>query len=274
MFLKRNKDKKEEEKDDEVVKKPRKAEKKEEDELAASVSHPLPAVFLSYSKAATGKLYFSETLRELTDILKSPAFIVIMIAGLLNFLSGLFSNDGAYGLTSHPVTWSLIDFIQGSFYTFLIAIITIYSGQLVWKERDNNMDEIYDATPHPTWVTYLSKFSAVAILILITQLMLIGFCVSSQLAKGFTDIRPWVYIKYLIVIDMSGLLLLVVLSMLLHTLINNKYIAFFARVGFQCFWCCGKIIQAAFCSCFFPFVRIAVAFKAYFFRFFDVFSQN
>ncbi|HEX5003480.1 MAG TPA: M1 family aminopeptidase [Bacteroidia bacterium] len=193
---------------------------------------PLPLIVPEFGKKSLRKLFAGETIRELKDILKSPAFIVIMLAGLLNFVPGLFLRKGAYGLTSHPVTWWMINSIQGSFYSFLVAIITIYSGQLVWKERDNRMDEIYDATPHPTWVTFLSKFSAVGLLIFFVQLMLILFCVTAQLSKGFTDIRLGVYFTHLILIDFSGLLLLVLLSMWLHTVINNKYIAFFAFVAF------------------------------------------
>jgi len=210
-----------------------KSKRRSVDLLADSPTlRPLPIVIPDFGKNTLRKLFIGETFRELKDIIKSPAFIVIMLAGLLNFVPGLFIRKGAYGLTSHPVTWWMINTIQGSFYSFLVAIITIYSGQLVWKERDNRMDEIYDATPHPAWVTFLSKFSAVGLLIFFVQLMLILFCVTAQLSRGFTDIRLGVYFTHLILIDFSGLLLLVLFSMWLHTIINNKYIAFFAFVAF------------------------------------------
>jgi hypothetical protein len=198
----------------------------------AGPAKALPVVSMQFGRPATLRLLRYETFRELKDVITSPAFIVIMIAGLMNFLGSIWANPGPYGLSAYPVTWDMINNIQGSFYTFLVAIITIYSGQLVWKEKDNRMDEIYDATPHPTWVTWLSKYLAVVLLIIITQLVLIFFCVSTQLAQGFSDVRLGVYVMDLLVIDLTGLMLITLVSMMMHTFINNKYIAFFAFVAF------------------------------------------
>jgi ABC-2 type transport system permease protein len=192
----------------------------------------LPAVSPVFNRKAAFVMYFARIKFELSSILKSPAFIVILIAGLLNFLPTIFLNDAPYGLTAHPVTYYMIDMVQGSFYLFLIAIIIIYSGQLVWKERDNKMEEIYDATPHPTWISWLSKFTSLAIIIFIVQVFCIIACITAQLSKGFYDIRPAVYITTLLGIDYSGLLYLVIMAMFLHSVINNKYLAFFAFVIF------------------------------------------
>jgi ABC-2 type transport system permease protein len=184
---------------------------------------PIPTVNLSYNRKASWVMFRTRVKYELFSILKSPAFIVILITGFLNFLPNLITNDGPYGLSAYPVTYSLIDMIEGSFYLFLIAIIIIYSGLLVWKERESRIEEIYDATPHPTWVSYLSKFTSLAVVIFIIQLFLIAACIITQLAKGFYDIRPMVYVNSLLVINYSGLLFLVVIAMLIHSLVNNKY---------------------------------------------------
>lgn len=189
----------------------------------AKISLGFGAQWIMYKK----RLFF-----ELFAILKSPAFIVILIAGLLNFVPNIITNSGPFGLTAYPVTYSMINMIEGSFYMFLISIIIIYSGQLVWKERESQFDEIYDATPHKKWVTYLSKISAMAVLIFLIQSFLIVICVVTQLAKGFDDIRLMVYIKSLLLIDYTGLMFLVIMAMLMHSLINNKYLAFFAFVVF------------------------------------------
>ncbi len=202
-------------------------------ENAATPYQPLPKVNPSYNQSAAWSMFRIRLKYEVLGILKSPAFIVLIVAGLMNFIPSLISNSGPYGLTTYPVTYSMIDSIQGAFYIFLIAIIIIYSGQLVWKERESKIEEIYDATPHPTWISYLSKFSSMAIVIFVVQAICIITCVIVQYVKGFTDVRIDVYIKTLLVIDYSGLLLMVAMAMFMHSMINNKYLAFFAFVVFM-----------------------------------------
>ncbi|MBK9422887.1 MAG: hypothetical protein IPN54_01855 [Bacteroidetes bacterium] len=202
------------------------------DEVVRLSVKSLPRVNPSYSSKASRIMFATRLKYELKGILKSPTFLIIMIAGLLNFIPNLTSNTGSFGLTAHPVTHIMIENVQGAFYAFLIAIIIIYSGMLVWRERENKIDEIYDATPHPTHISYLSKFTSLAVIIFIVQTICILVCILVQFAKGFTDIRPEVYIVNLLVIDYSKLLMLVVISMLMHALINNKYLAYFAFITF------------------------------------------
>ena len=97
---------------------------------------------------------------ETKAILKNPTFIIIVIIGLLNLIASLTSFTGRYGTDQYPVTYDIIDTIKGSFYLFLIAIITFYTGVLVWKERDVKINEIQDATPIQTSIFFVSKIIA------------------------------------------------------------------------------------------------------------------
>ena len=66
----------------------------------------------------------------------------------------------AMATRSFPVTYRLIEVIQGSLYMFLLGMITFYAGVLVWKERDSGMDEIHDALPNRNWPIYAAKLVA------------------------------------------------------------------------------------------------------------------
>ncbi|GAA4011291.1 hypothetical protein GCM10022408_24620 [Hymenobacter fastidiosus] len=39
-----------------------------------------------------------------------------------------------------------------------------YSGELVWRERDNGVAQITDALPVPNWVPFLSKLVALGLI--------------------------------------------------------------------------------------------------------------
>ncbi|HEX3156055.1 MAG TPA: hypothetical protein VHV32_15610, partial [Candidatus Angelobacter sp.] len=87
---------------------------------------------------------------HLRGMLVSVPFIIIMLAGGLNCLVGLmFNATEGYGNHTLPVTFWVLDLIRGTLYLFVIVVVTFYAGVLVWKDKDERMDEIVDATPVP-----------------------------------------------------------------------------------------------------------------------------
>lgn len=169
---------------------------------------------------------------ETRSIIKNQVFIIIVILGLLNLLGSLTSFTTDYGASKYPVTYDVIDSIRGSFYLFLIGIITFYSGTLVWKERDAHIDEIQDATPVRTGMLFSSKLLALLIAIFLVLISTILMGITSQTAFGYFRYEPGVYIKTLLIMDMFQFAYLVVIALLFHYLINNRYIAYFAFVAF------------------------------------------
>lgn len=169
---------------------------------------------------------------ETKSIIKNPTFIIIAILGLMNMSASLTSFTGRYGGSQYPVTYDVIDAIRGSFYLFLIGIITFYTGVLVWKERDAKVNEIQDATPVQTLNLFLPKLLAmiIALACVLSTTILAG--VIAQTFLGYHRYELDVYFKSLLLIDLSSFSFLVVIALLFHYLINNRYIAYFAFVAF------------------------------------------
>lgn len=169
---------------------------------------------------------------ETKAIVKNQTFIIIVLIGLINLIASLTSFTGSYGTARYPVTYDVIDTIRGSFYLFLIGIITFYSGVLVWKERDAKISEIEDATPIKTGMLYLSKLIAmlISIFLILCSTILVGMI--AQSFYSYTRFELHVYAQSLLVLDMFQFGYLVVIALLFHYLINNRYIAYFAFVAF------------------------------------------
>ena len=51
----------------------------------------------------------------------------------------------------------MLQIAGGGFVIFAIAIIIFYSGELVWRERDANLNQVLDAYPLQRWVLFCSK---------------------------------------------------------------------------------------------------------------------
>lgn len=169
---------------------------------------------------------------ETKSVIKNPTFIIIVTLGLLNLITSLTSFTGSYGTDQYPVTYDVIDSIKGSFYLFLIAIITFYSGVLVWKERDSKINEIQDATPVKTSLLFISKVVGmiISVALILACTILIGMM--AQTAFGYHRYQLEVYIKSLLVMDLLSFSFLIVIALFFHYIINNRYIAYFAFIAF------------------------------------------
>ena len=169
---------------------------------------------------------------ETKAVIKNPTFIIIAAIGMINLIASLTSFTGNYGGKQYPVTYDVVQTIEGSFLLFIIGFITFYAGVLVWRERDTKINEIKDATPIKTNILFFTKLIAVTIALAIILVCAIIVGVITQICFGYYNFELDVYIKSLLIIRLSGFIFLTVLAMFFHYMINNRYIAYFAFVAF------------------------------------------
>ena len=178
------------------------------------------------------KAFLHVLLFETKAIIRNPTFIIITSIGMINLIVNLTSFTGRYGTSQYPVTYDVIDSIRNTFYIFLIAIITFYGGVLVWKERDAGVSDIVDSTPAKTGALFATKLFALISAIFTVQVVAMLFGIIAQLFHGYTRFQIDVYVKSLLVMDILAFAYLAVMALLMHYLINNRYIAYFAFVAF------------------------------------------
>ena len=212
--------------------KPGKRPGEKENPASAKTWEPLKTIKPEFSPSWSVKQLLSQIRIESLSIMKNIAFVMIMVFGAINLITGMyFATSQGYGLTTFPVTYAIVDVIQGSFYAFIVAVITFYTGAIVWKERESKVQDIYDALPYPDWLPMLSKTFAMylAVLVLLLTGGLIG--VVTQLLNGFTDLRLEVYLVKLIGTDSLTFLSLIILSIFIHSVVNNRYIGYFLFIA-------------------------------------------
>ena len=169
---------------------------------------------------------------ETKAIVKNPTFIIIVSIGLILLITNLTSFSGDFGTKQYPVTYNIVGKIKSSIDIFMIGFIIFYTGVLVWKERDAKINEIQDATPIKSSVLFLSKLIAMIIAIAIVLVATIFVGIIAQTAFGYHRYELGVYFKSLLIIKLLFYTSMVILSLLFHYLINNRYIAYFAFVAF------------------------------------------
>ena len=210
----------------------RKSRALEPESPAAAVPLAVPMRVAELHSAPFTK--FAASLRiHLLGMLRSTFFIVIIIAALANCIPSiaLAANEG-YGNQTLPVTYWIIDIIRGTLYLFLVIVITYYAGVLVWKDRDQRVDEIVDATPTPEWVSYAARIVTLLVMLMLIQVVALLSGVAVQAWHGYHRFQFGLYLDDLLVRDLSLFVFLSIFAFLIHVLAPNKYLGYFAYVGF------------------------------------------
>ncbi|MBK8498400.1 MAG: hypothetical protein IPL52_06170 [Flavobacteriales bacterium] len=187
----------------------------------------LPTVTMNFGGAARRKQFATLFWSELKGILKSTPFIIIMSLGLLQLFTSLAFVTSMYGNTSYPVTYAVINLVEGSLTLYLMIIIVFYGGQLIWKERDPKIDGIVNALPLATRTGLLAKLAALVGVIVVVHLFATLAGMITQLLNGYTRLEPVVYLNYFIIPSTIQFIIWGCLAMLVHVLVNNKYLGFF-----------------------------------------------
>ncbi len=188
----------------------------------------LPIVSTVYNKTSYLLQLLSQFKSDFFGIVKSPAFMIITFFSVINLMAGI----NASSIRSFPVTYLMLESIEGSLHLFIYVIILYYTGTMVWRERHNKFNEIIDAAPFPSWIPiaskYLSMLSAVIFILLIAMFTGMGM----QAVQGYYIFEPIQYFKQLFLIDLGHFALLIAVSLFIHVLANNMYFGFFLFILF------------------------------------------
>jgi len=195
------------------------------DELIAPVrTTALPATTQRFDVAARWVQFRSVFSRSFWRIVRSRYFGAIVGGGLLYLIVAARAAGKLFGTNTWPVTYQMEGVLSGSFGVFILVITAFYSGELVWAERDVKLNQIYDATPIATWVTFLAKLAALAgvILTLLGVTMVAG--IVTQAVQGYFQFEIPLYLQALVGVRLIEYLLIAVLAMTIHVVINHKYL--------------------------------------------------
>lgn len=158
------------------------------------------------------------------DIVRSVPFLVIVAAGLLLMMVNASQADKLLENTIYPVTRVMVEQVSGSFMLFFLILITFYSGELVWRERTLKLDQITDSLPVATAAVALSKLLALLLVLALLNVVLMLGGMAVQLAKGYTNLEPVLYLKYLFGVVYPALVCLTALAFTVHTVVNQKFL--------------------------------------------------
>jgi ABC-2 type transport system permease protein len=187
----------------------------------------LPAAVLDRSDRAFVRMLPGLVRLYLREILHSPRFLTIVLGGVLLVIGNAVTLGSFYGTNTYPLTYKVLDLVSGLFSLFILIVTAIYTGELVWRERDSRMDELTDSAPAPSWLGFVAKLATVLALQAILMVVVMACSIGVQLVKGFTGIEVGHYLFELFVLQLPGYFLIAVSALVVHTLLDNKYLGHF-----------------------------------------------
>lgn len=199
-------------------------------EAAPSAAVEVPPSRRDFGGAAAWARYRSLTGRAFKEVVASPFFAAILLAGVLFLILQAIQMESIFGTNTWPMAWKVIEVLGVSFTLFVMILVTLYAGELVWRERDLKLNQVTDATPTPSWIGFAAKLSALSLMVLILLLTVFAAGTLTQALMGFYRFEPGLYVQKLLGMQLVDYLLLCVLALAVHTLVNHKYTGHFILI--------------------------------------------
>jgi ABC-2 type transport system permease protein len=109
-------------------------------------------------------------------------------------------------------------------------LIVFFAGELVWRERDAGLGEINDATPVSDWVPLLGKFLGLGLVLAVFTALQAMAGMAAQAILGYQNFEIALYLKILFGLQLSEYFLFALLALLVHVLVDQKYVGHLAAV--------------------------------------------
>lgn len=206
------------------------AERKASAKDAEGVLPPTHAPEVAIDRGGRLGLLVRMTRLSFRSTVRDVYFGVIVFAGILFMVIASLQSSAIYGTPTYPVTRAIVEVTGGSFSIFALILITFYSGELVWRERDAKMDLIVDALPVPTWLPFLSKLLTLFLMLAVLMLVVMIGGIAIQTARGYFHYELGLYVKLLFGLRLVDFALLAVLALTVQVVVNHKYIGHFVMV--------------------------------------------
>jgi ABC-2 type transport system permease protein len=161
---------------------------------------------------------------DISYIVKGWPFIIIgSVAFAFSLLTMLITGQ-QYGTDILPKTWLMLQFAGGIFSTFSYLLIYLYSGLIMDRAKAAHINQLVDATPTKNWTLLLSKFIAMLFMVATILFIVILSGIIIQSYNGFFEFELPLYLFDLYVINIWDFIPWILMSLLIHTLIKNKWV--------------------------------------------------
>ncbi|MGP0076053.1 MAG: M1 family aminopeptidase [Bryobacteraceae bacterium] len=206
-------------------------ETEEQRPIRSLVATRLRRVHQTFGAATVLAQYRSLTrLRIVTIFREVPFWAITGLLIVFGVNNGYFAGKVG-GEDVWPVTYLMVQAVEGSATLFLYIVAALYAAELIWRERDNHFEGIHDALPIGESTDWLSKFTAIAVVeaALLAVAMLIGIVM--QTIAGYYHYELLQYLKELYIVTFPQVLAVALFALFVQTMVSNKFVGHGIVIG-------------------------------------------
>jgi ABC-2 type transport system permease protein len=195
------------------------------------VAGQLPQVRQTFGASARLAQLISLTRIRISNIVRELPFWAITILMTVFALVNAYFAGKSREANVWPVTFLMVQAVEGTSLLFLYIVATLYAGELIWRERDTHFDGIQDALPMRETTNWLSKFLALMFveLELLVVVMLCG--VVMQTIFGYYHYEFFQYFQELFLIAFPSVIGFALLAFFVQTIVSNKFVGHAIVIG-------------------------------------------
>jgi hypothetical protein len=173
--------------------------------------------------------------RSLRDTVANVYFAAIVGAGLLFLIVSARQVGRVFGTPTWPVTQLVVEVLGGTFSLFVLILVTLFAGEMVFRDRDLGLDQIVDTMPVPDWAPVVARLASLVTTVALLMGVVLLAGVSTQLVLGYTRFELGLYVKSLFGVSLVHWVLLGVLALFAHVALDRKIAAHVVMVLFYGF---------------------------------------
>ncbi|HET7436124.1 MAG TPA: M1 family aminopeptidase, partial [Thermoanaerobaculia bacterium] len=164
-------------------------------------------------------------MRSFRDLHASRVWWIVPFLALLFIQAAPELAEVEMGIPAPLTTARLLAFLESDISILLTLLIALSAGELVWRERGARMDALAGVTPVPDWVTVTGKFLGLTMMLVATQIIFLITGLAAQTMVGTEHYDLGLYVRILFGLQLPDYLLTAALAMVVHVLLNQKYVA-------------------------------------------------
>jgi ABC-type transport system involved in multi-copper enzyme maturation permease subunit len=174
---------------------------------------------------AVTRLAFAGMARQVT-------FLAIATVGTVNVVMTAWFAGRSTQEVVLPRTYLIADAVVNGFGLFFVVLLTMYVGELVWRERSLRTDQIQDALPVSPTVHLVGRALGLLGVMAVLQLVLILAGMAVQTVRGYHEYELLVYLRTVFLVEFPFVLQYALFAFLVHTVVNNRSVGNVVLIAF------------------------------------------
>ncbi|CAM2005649.1 ABC transporter permease/M1 family aminopeptidase [Acanthopleuribacter pedis] len=161
---------------------------------------------------------------EVGQVVKTPSFVLLVLLAVSLLVAMIASPANVYQISSWPLTMVMADTVRHSLQIFALVVITYYSAEIMWRERETGIGDIIDSTAVPNVVFWIAKLAAAWLVLFVILAVGTAVTILNQIIAGHGNLDPQQYLTTLFVFAALPWMMLTVAAFLFQVLSPNKYV--------------------------------------------------